>query len=249
MSGHVTRQFLLARRVIRTLPNRLKPLRTVANSLQRLYALGETDDGPRAVLQAYLPSDGVFVDVGANVGLYTCTMATHVYPSGHVFAIEPVPANVEALQRNVHLNQLGNVSIHPVALSDRAQRLELFAPAGHRGGGSGSISANKLAAGVPIASAHAVRLDDVFEGARLDAIKIDVEGHEPKVLDGAAQTLKRFRPIVMCEVNSPAVLDAVLRWGRELRFLPCIQFCGRLALYDHGASPNDLFLIPTERYQ
>jgi Methyltransferase FkbM domain len=86
----------------------------LADWLQRLYALGGTDTEPRSALRALLPRGGVFVDAGANIGLYTCTVAAHVGSSGHVLAFEPVPENLDALRRNVRLNPLGNVSVLPV---------------------------------------------------------------------------------------------------------------------------------------
>ena len=218
----------------------------LADWLQRLYALGETDTGRRAILRALVPRGAVFVDVGANVGLYTCTMAAHVGSRGHVFAFEPVEENLEALRRNVALNRLGNVSILPVALSDRDQHLQMYAPPEHRGGSSGSISAKDPGAGVPMGSTNAVRLDDVFEGSRLDAIKLDVEGHEPEVLRGAAGTLHRFRPIILCEVTFPDVLEVVLDLGRDLRLSPWAESHGRLAPFRRKVWTNDLFLVPEE---
>jgi Methyltransferase FkbM domain len=94
--------------------------------------------------------------------------------------------------------------------------------------------------------ADAVRLDDVFEGDRLDGIKLDIEGHEPEALRGAAETLHRFRPIVPCEVTVPGVLDDVLELGRDLRLTPWLEFRGRLATFRPGVSTNDLFLVPEE---
>ena len=214
--------------------------------LQRLYALGETDDGRRSALQALMPSGGVFVDVGANVGLYTCTMAAHVGARGHVYAFEPARANADALRRNVALNHLPNVSILPFALSDRAERLDLYAPRGHTGGSSGSISARDPGAGVQVGSTQALRLDDVFSGSRLDAIKLDVEGFEPQVLGGAIDTLRRFRPVVLCEVNVAEVLEVTLNLAQDLRLTPLIEMRGRLEPFRREVWTNDLFLVPEE---
>ena len=165
---------------------------------------------------------------------------------GHVFAFEPVEENLEALHRNVALNRLGNVSILPVALSDREEHLEMYAPPGHRGGSSANISAKDPGAGVPMGSTNAVRLDDVFEGSRLDAIELDVEGYKPEVLRGAAATLHRFRPIILCEVNFPDVLEVILDLGRDLRLTPWVESHGRLAPFRREVWTNDLFLLPEE---
>jgi FkbM family methyltransferase len=219
----------------------------LADWLQRLYALGETDTGRRSLLRALLPAGAVLVDAGANIGLYTCTMAAHVGPAGHVFAFEPMAENVEALQRNLQLNNLTNVTVLPVALSDRAQRLELFAPFGHPGGSSGSISAHGHDNWLPVGSVDAVPLDAVFDGDRLDAIKLDVEGHEPEILRGAVNTLHRFRPTILCEVAAPSVLDVVLQLAHDLHLTPLVESRGRLEPFRRDAGTNDLFLIPEKR--
>jgi hypothetical protein len=76
-----------------------------------------------------LAAGAVLVDVGANVGLFSCFANTMGQPA---IAIEPQPHNVQLLCRNVHLNRLSNVEILPVALSDNIGVLPLF------GGGQGA---------------------------------------------------------------------------------------------------------------
>ena len=215
--------------------------------LQRLYALGETDHERRAILRRFVPVGGTFIDVGANVGLYTCSLAAHVGPGGRVLAFEPLPINARALRSNVALNRLTNVSVYEMALSRRAEELELFAPAGHPGTRSNATSRERDKS-ISLGPVHAAALDDIFECPRLDGLKLDVEGHELEVLAGASGTLDRFRPVIQCEVIFEDVLEGLRSLAKDLDYR--IYQEGRrggLAPFDVSSSPSEAFLIPEGR--
>ena len=214
---------------------------------QRLYALGATDETPRRLLARFIPVGGTFIDVGANIGLYTCTIARHVGPAGRVIAFEPLPANLAMLQANVALNGLMNTDVRALALSDSGGMLELFAPPGHPGGGSANVSAKHGDDHVPLGKVEVVRLDDVFDQDSLDAMKLDVLGHELKVLDGAHDTLRRHRPVLLCEVNQPEVFTGMLEFAESMHYSVMVERKGELHPFDGTESPNDLFFVPVER--
>ena len=164
-------------------------------------------------IQTSLEGVDVFVDVGANLGLYAC-MARKA--GKQVVAVEPLPENVTGLLFNLHANGFDDVEVFPVGLSERPGLLTLF------GGGTGA----SLVAGWSGGSVRYQRLVTVstldlliarrFEGKRL-LIKIDVEGAELAVLRGAGESLRRRpRPLWMVEVclaehhpggRHPAFLD------------------------------------------
>ena len=147
------------------------------------------------------------IDAGANVGLVTSDMCAAVGPGGAVWAIEPLPRNVARLEAFKAANRLTQLRVFDGALSsdEATALLQLPASAGASGWGS-------LLTPWPTSGAVAVRtwrLDDLVlpEGDRpLRLVKIDVEGAEPRVLAGAEGTLRRHRPLVVCEFN-----DVLLR--------------------------------------
>ncbi len=147
------------------------------------------------------------LDIGAHIGYYSLLCAKGVGPTGSVYAFEPRPSTFAQLRRNVELNPGLNVYPQAMAVSERAERLGL-SEADSANTGTSYISGKGSAdSGVP-----ATTLDEfVREHAltRVDFIKADVEGHEVKVLAGAAQTLDRFRPRVMIELSP----DALQRFG------------------------------------
>jgi FkbM family methyltransferase len=147
-----------------------------------------------------LPSDGVFMDVGANMGEFAVAMAVKK-PGARVLAIEPNPGIRPLLQNNIEANDLTNVSVFELALGDKVGTQELYSS-----GDSALVSCVAFTpAHQPIESIEVVTLDELFASqnlTRLDLLKIDVEGYELKVLSGAKQTLARYRPHIILEVNA-----------------------------------------------
>jgi FkbM family methyltransferase len=134
----------------------------------------------------------VFVDVGANIGLYTClACAQHK----HAIAVEPLTRNLEYLYANLRANGFDDVEVFPVGLSDSTGLATLF------GGATGASlirgwadAPGPLVRTIPISTLDTL-LTERFDGRRL-LIKIDVEGAELGVLRGATKTLSRLPPPV-----------------------------------------------------
>lgn len=147
----------------------------------------------RDVLDILGPGDTV-VDIGANVGLYSLAAAAR---GAIVHAIEPVPAAVERLRRSLELNpQLAErVHVHAQGVSDRSGTLTLFTQSlrSYSGHASAHLSDEDQVESVevPISTLDAT-LPDMEAPVRL--VKIDVEGHEPAVLDGGREFFARTRP-------------------------------------------------------
>ncbi len=140
------------------------------------------------------PGDG-FVDVGANIGVFSVLAARLVGDEGRVVAIEASPDLHRHLVRNVRLNALGNVRALNAAVSDRPRTLT-FALASSRNTGANSI----VPYDGPVESSFQARarplpeLLDAAEIATARVIKIDVEGAEGSVVRGLAPVLGALRP-------------------------------------------------------
>lgn len=156
--------------------------------------------GPMA---AALQPGATFVDVGASIGFFTVMAGRIVGPSGRVIACEPGPQNHSLLLLNIFANDLGNVRLHRIAVSDTDEIL-----AYSQQGDNGSISAfdgDPDALGVQ-ELVQAQPLDSLLESsARVDVIKVDVEGAEGRVFRGGEQTLRKFRPVVFFELTPDAL--------------------------------------------
>lgn len=140
------------------------------------------DPALRAALARALGPGGSFIDVGANVGLFTVAAAALVGPAGRVVAIEPQPDIRARLAANIAVNGFTQVTVVPVAVGDGVGSLTL-----HLGLNAGEASLNPGMAGASGRSITvAVRpLADIVRDAgltRIDALKIDVEGLEDRIL-------------------------------------------------------------------
>ena len=145
----------------------------------------------RYVCRALSPG-GVFLDVGANVGLVTFGVAAK-RRDVIVHAFEPNPANVDAWRRNRALNPFAHAELYVAAVSDRRGVARFAVPTDS---GSGMLSED---GGFDV---QTLTLDDYCAERRIeriDALKIDVQGHEEAVLRGARRLLSegRIRAVVL----------------------------------------------------
>lgn len=142
--------------------------------------------------------DADAIDVGANDGSYVHYLRRHAHK---VVAFEPMPVLASALRKKF---PGGDVVIEQVALSDRADTVELHMPVVDgivvTGCSTISIDASGTYPATQAINVSMDRLDTVYKG-RAGFIKIDVEGHEQAVLDGALQTIRRCRPRVLVEID------------------------------------------------
>jgi len=152
----------------------------------------------RDILQELNSSD-IFYDIGANTGLYSLFCAKNC---SKVFSFEPYPPNVSLLNKDIARNQVSNVKIYDIALSDSDGSVSFSQPAeDHAGYGSASINPSNSNGSKINARAG----DDLISSENLplpNVIKIDVEGSEPLVIKGLEETLSETEcRLIYCEVH------------------------------------------------
>ncbi len=165
----------------------------------------------------------VFVDVGANIGLFTLLAARCASPGGRVLAFEPHPGARARLRHLIELNGLTDVvTVSDAALSDRS------APATTLFLASDSALSTLDPALAPLGDLHPFRtsvtvpvssLDDWLAASGpawaltpIDVMKIDVEGTEERVLRGMARTLARHPSLkIVCETTAGSAADDLLK--------------------------------------
>lgn len=163
-----------------------------------IYMYGSFEGSAVSMLGRMLGSKSVAVDVGANVGVYTLTLARKC---AEVHAFEPHPDVRYRLTENVRLNNLENVLISPYALSDTEGEAVLYSAA-HANQGQASLEQRD-----DLVTPNRCRLQTLDNYVtevgltRLDLVKVDVEGAEFDVLRGGAKTLATMHPMLYVEVN------------------------------------------------
>jgi FkbM family methyltransferase len=170
-----------------------------------LFTTGRFEPNAFAVLAQILRPGDLFVDVGANEGLYSLAAARLVGPSGRVVAVEPSPREIARLRANVARNDLGSsVTIVDTALAAAGGWASLAIAEDAHGGQN--AFADRMASNLAIDDVRLVptiSLDMLVTrlGGRQPAvIKIDVEGAEYEVLAGAEKVLAEARPFLFVEV-------------------------------------------------
>ena len=143
-----------------------------------------------------------FVDVGANIGYYSIATAI-LNPHLKITAFEPNPLVARRLRENLKLNSCQNrVNAVPLALSDRVENdVELFIPlfTGSGGGSMADLHPDEGNSAIHKVSTSTLDYEMRHLGG-LDLIKIDVEGAEFGVLQGAFNTIKKYRPTIIVEL-------------------------------------------------
>ncbi|WP_222105892.1 FkbM family methyltransferase [Paraburkholderia sp. BCC1886] len=159
-----------------------------------LLEYGECAELESAVLRQLLVRPGIVVEVGANIGVHTVTLAREAQARRRVMvAFEPQPLVFQNLCANLAANGIVNVLAWPYACGAEDSTLHFSPPDYFVPGDFGAVSM-QTEAGPDTIPVPCVRLDDALRSHAVSLLKLDVEGFELKVLQGAVETLTQSRP-------------------------------------------------------
>lgn len=187
----------------------------------------------------FLQPGSVVIDVGANLGEWTVPFARKVGAAGRVLAIEPAPRAAASLEATLAANALHWAKLVRCAIGDDDGVAEFAVPVvtspliDSGMARIGPAGAGQEALQVPLRSLDSLAAE--HDLAALDLIKIDTEGYERRVLDGAAGILHRHRPVLVIETgheaegDRAAIHDRLVRLGYRMLGIPL----------DYGMAPAD----------
>lgn len=187
-------------------------MRWIVGAGVKSYWTGTYESECAVAFARLLAPDDVVFDIGANVGYYTLLAARRAY-NGTVVAFEPCPRNRAYLERHIELNDL-EVNIRSEAVADEDGTAWLDQGAG-KAQGTLAVAGDLLV--TTVALDHLCATGDLPEPT---VLKIDVEGAELRVLEGARALLASARPRILLEMHNTAMeqaCPALLRdYGYEL---------------------------------
>ena len=204
--------------------------------------------------------DGIFIDIGANVGNHTLYMSRLMR---EVHAFEPYDTVLNELQKKIRMNRIKNVYSHRIGLSNQCKILPFYSPQG-KNLGTGSFcpefkDGGQFYKSLPVTTGDLFFRENDIENIKI--IKIDVEGHERQVLEGLAKTLSLYRPIILFEMSpeTSRCFDNTSKFSERfpinyhfLRFKKADRDSGKykLAKYMFGQDYKyqDVIAIPDEKY-
>lgn len=187
------------------------------------YLANDKYIGQRIALEKYEPYEtqlilrqtkkgNTVIDVGANIGYYTVLLADKVGKTGKVYAFEPDKVNFEILKKNIEANNLKNVEIINAAVGSKAGKLKLHKSKDNLGDHK-LYGDDKETEEVKI-----IKLDN-FIKEPIDLMKIDTQGWEPEVIEGAKKIISKNKPIMFLEYSPASYKIAKLDGQKMMDFL------------------------------
>jgi len=182
--------------------------------------LGSYEDETAAWLQKKIQNNSIFLDVGANLGYFSLLASYHI-SLGKIIAFEPVDKNLEILNKNMKLNNVENVEVISKAVAD-SEGTGRFAVESN---GANSHFEDIVLTHAQMKKEKTVEVEittlDTFctrNEIMPDVIKIDVEGAEVKVLNGATKLLKAKKTNWLVSIHSAKLQEDTLRIFEEFGY-------------------------------
>jgi FkbM family methyltransferase len=199
-----------------------------------------------------MPKRGVFLDIGANIGIMTATTARK-FSEMQVHAFEPVPANIKAFNSIMKYFKLNNVTLHQVALGEENATVKMIMPVQKNVRFQGlshvvheSITDNNEG---DIYSVPAHRLDDYAPikslKEKIVGIKMDVENFERFVVKGGLKIIEQHQPILYIELWDNVNREVCFKELGALGYKPFTLEHERMVLFDINKHSNhNFFFLP-----
>lgn len=196
-----------------------------------LYCSGFPDYHEMNFMARYLRSGDAFIDVGANIGLYTLLGASLVGSEGVVESFEPDPIAFDRLKENITANNLSNVTVHNVCVGSEQKAIKFI-----QGYDTINRIQTSIDSGIATVELPCVRLDQTLENKQYAMMKMDIEGAEPLALEGARELLTTHNPsVIQLEMNGKLhaygfTEDEFEHWLKSLGYLVCVYDADRREL-------------------
>ena len=183
------------------------------------------------------------IDIGANLGYYTCPLADLVGEGGRVYAVEPVPVIFSVLKRNVGKRR--NVELLNYALGEQERTIEMandsVASAGYFGTGRNFVSEGELSKDAVRFTAQMKRGSELFGGMeKIDFIKCDIEGYERVVLPELRPLIEKFHPTVLVETDGES-RQQMIKMFTELGYSAYMLVGGKEVTLDPESDKDIIF--------
>jgi len=226
-----------------------------SNAIHRLALFKEYEPEDLSRVLSVVKAGDVCLDVGANMGVYSFYMSKKVGVSGKVYAFEPRPEIYEQLAENAGINPSLNVQPIQKAVSHQAGKLNFYADPKNPGTGSVVKASNNEV----LCSVDTLSLDDFLlqEGIdRVGVMKIDIEGHEMSLVQGAQKSLAaHVFSYIFVEFNTELVglqesdkerfISAFTDHGYNFIDASILDKGKRFGKWKKGFSPNLMFVSPS----
>lgn len=169
----------------------------------RMWLYGEHDERYEiSLLRKILQPGDVAWDIGANIGYYSCLFAKLVGETGKVYSFEPAKSTYEFLKDQIQLNNFTNITPLRLGLGSKIESVPLYY--NQPGAGEGTASIKYTAGKSNQEDIQIETIDHLCSQQRIeipDFVKIDVEGFQQEVFEGAQGFLAKHSPMILAELQ------------------------------------------------
>ncbi|MFK7848118.1 MAG: FkbM family methyltransferase [Rhodothermales bacterium] len=207
--------------VLYTTPSGIKyKLNLKDHVMRQIYLKGVYERNTFRHLSKLITPSDTFVDVGANIGAYSVGLSPFI-KNGKIISFEPNPRALHYLEENIKLNDIKNITVNKVGLSDRDEDAILFTSS------LTTASINKNKESVQKECISLITLDKYCEENdinNIDVLKVDVEGHEVKCIKGAIEIIKKSKSMVLVMEIDDNCLNAGSSKQEVFEFIRSLDF-------------------------
>ncbi len=182
-----------------------------------LFVNGGYENGLVELLKNNIPTNGTFIDVGANIGSISIPLAL-ARPDIKIVAIEASPWIFKVLKKNIQLNHVTNIRAENYAVYNESNKqLPMYAP--KQLFGKGSLKPVYTTESETVNTITVDDIGNVFNLGRIDFVKVDVEGFEVCVFQGMANVIQSSKPKIIFEFSEWTEKSAGFEVGMAQSFL------------------------------
>lgn len=190
---------------------------------QNIYFKGSYENLELNWIEENLNPEDVFIDIGANIGIFTLTAAQKI-GQGKVYSFEPFEQNHNSLIKNIELNPFKNIQVEKFAIAESEKEISLFYDDEDKN--LGMVSSYNLSKKNETII-KAIALDDYVLSNKIkkvDIIKMDIEGNELYALQGMKNVLKNQKPKLLVEVDPEILKRTGYTEGEIFSFLELMNY-------------------------
>lgn len=148
---------------------------------------------------SFLQDEFIFIDIGANIGIYSIFVSKYFKNCINIYAFEPIPRTFNFLKKNIAKNNIKNIKLHNIALSDQNKNVTM-STLSKNGTDQSAIYSIKNKNGIQVKSN---KLDNIINLTKKRLfVKCDTEGHDLNVMRGMINNLKQNKCLIQIENNN-----------------------------------------------
>ena len=186
-----------------------------------LFFFGEYEKDTNRILERFVSNEDIVIEAGANIGSETLLLGK-LCPKGKVYAFEPAPQVYGYLQFNIGLNHLLNIHSYQMALGEKEKDIEFYLLPEHfpNQGMSSKIRHTQAEKKIIVRQTTINRFVEEHNIQRLELIKMDIQGAEYSVLEGAENVIRKFKPNILLEASeSYSDLTEIFKYLEKFGYL------------------------------